>query len=458
VARFTSVACALENEGCMTCFMKTLVLWLLMIGVGLASAWAEVDVGTLKKGVVKITTEFSNGRKVGTGFIAAQGKKHLYIVTASHVVEGEVEAPRSIQVTFFTNQEESFQAKIVKKEGDDPRGLALLKVDGDVPDDVEVLSWDATTQVVGGEEIHLIGFPRVGGNDWAVTKGTLSGFDGPVLKFSGAVAEGNSGGPLFFQGHVIGVVVEVTGQFGNAKPAQIARFTVENWPGYPRHTVTTDPSSESDSNSTGVVAPSVVPQPGMATLVVQTTPTGAQVFVDDEFVGRTDQGPVVVRGLEPDEYDVMVTKDGFRSWNRTMNLRSGEQRTLSATLQEGQALVVTGVWKNPAEPTISYVFNQQGNYVTMTEVTTSFLGTVVTAQGEGQLQGNQLEIMYRTVLGTMGQATTSLSENGQQLVGTFKDFSNMIPVAISLMRTGESPPVFTNPGSADFNSIQNFGR
>jgi len=147
----------------MTCFMKTLVLWLLMIGVGLASAWAEVDVGTLKKGVVKITTEFSNGRKVGTGFIAAQGKKHLYIVTASHVVEGEVEAPRSIQVTFFTNQEESFQAKIVKKEGDDPRGLALLKVDGDVPDDVEVLSWDATTQVVGGEEIHLIGFPRVGG-------------------------------------------------------------------------------------------------------------------------------------------------------------------------------------------------------------------------------------------------------------------------------------------------------
>jgi len=429
-----------------------------MLGVGLSSTWAQLDIGTLKKGVVKITTEFSNSRKIGTGFIGAQGKKHLYIVTASHVVEGETEVPHAIQVTFFTHQEETFAAKIVKKEGGDPQGLALLKVKGDLPDDVQILSWDATTSVSGGEEIHLIGFPRIGGNAWAVTKGTLSGFDGPVLKFSGAVAEGNSGGPVLYQGRVIGVVMEVTGQFGNAKPAQIAKFTVENWPGYPRHTVKTDPSPESDANSPGGLSSSVEPKPGMATLVIETNPADAQVFVDDEFVGQTAQGPVVVRDLEPYEYDVMVTKDGFRSWDRTIDLRSGEQRTLSATLQEGQELNVTGVWKNPEEPTISYVLRQQGHHVTMTEVTTSILGTAVTAQGEGQLQGNQLEMMYRTALGTMGQSTTTLSANGQQLVGAFQDFSNMIPLAISLIRTGESPPAFSSPGSADFNTIQNFGR
>ena len=419
--------------------------------------WAQTDLGELKKGVVKVTAQFAKSRKVGTGFIIGQGKKYVFIVTASHVVEGEAEVPQALEVTFFTHQEDTFSATIVKKEGGDPRGLALLKVGGDVPEDVEVLSWDATTQVVGGEEIHLIGFPRVGGNDWAVTKGTLSGFDGPVLKFSGAVAEGNSGGPVLFQGHVIGVVMEVTGQFGNAKPAQIARFTVENWPGYPRPTVTTD-TPEPDSNSTDVVSPSVVPQPGMATLVIESSPDKAQVFVDGEYIGNTGPGPVVVRDVEPDEYDVMVTKDGFRTWKRTIDIRSGERRTLNATLQEGQALVVTGVWKNPAEPTLSYVFNQQGNHVTMTEVTTSFLGTVVTAQGEGQLQGNQLEIMYRTVIGTMGQSTTTLADDGQHLTGTFQDFSNMIPVAISLERTGESPTAFSQPGSSDFNSIQNFGR
>ena len=426
----------------MTFLSSMVVSCLLMLGVGLTSVEAQMDIGTLKKGVVKITATSSNDREIGTGFIAAQGKKHLFIVTASHVVEGKAD----IQVTFFTHQEEAFLAKIVKMEGGDSKGLALLKVGGEVPEDVEVLSWDATTQVVGGEEVHLIGFPQAGGNDWAVTKATVSGLDGSVLKFSGGVAEGNSGGPLFYQGKVIGVVME-QGQFGNAKPAYLAKFTVEHWPGYPRHIVPPTPPS-----------PSPAPERGMATLVIETTPSDAQVFVDDEYMGETSQGPVVVRDLVPDEYDVMVSKNGFRSWARTIDLRSGERQTLRATLQEGQALVVTGVWKNPAEPTISYVLNQQGHHVTMTEVTTSLLGTVVTAQGEGQLQGNQLELMYRTALGTMGQSTTTLSEDGQQLVGAFQDFSNMIPVAISLIRTGESPSTFSFPGSADFNSIQNFGR
>jgi hypothetical protein len=121
----------------------------------------------------------------------------------------------------------------------------------------------------------------------------------------------------------------VTGQFGNAKPAQIAKFTVENWPGYPRRTVNADPSPEPDADSPGVLSSSIEPKLGMATLVIETTPADAQVFVDDEFVGQTAEGPVVLRDLEPLDYDVMVTKDGFRSWDRTIELRSGERRTLS---------------------------------------------------------------------------------------------------------------------------------
>jgi hypothetical protein len=433
-------------KGSMTVLVQILVPCFLMVGIGLSPAWAEMDIGTLKKGVVKITTEFANGRKVGTGFISARSKKYLFIVTASHVVEGETEAPKAIKVTFFTQQEETVTAKIVKKEGGDSKGLALLKVKGDLPDGVQILSWDTTTQVKGGEEIYLIGFPLMGSNDWAVTKGALSGLDGTVLNFSGAVSEGNSGGPIFYQGRVIGVVMESTGQFGHAKSGQIAKLTVENWPGYPQHFAEPEP------------APSSVPKSGMAALVIESIPSDAQVFVDDEFVGQTAQGPVVVSDLDPDEYDVMVTKDGFRSWTRTIDLRSGEQRTLRAKLQEGQDLVVTGVWQNPAAPTISYILTQQGTHVVMTEVTTSLLGTVVTAVGEGQLQGNQLELMYRTMQGTMGQSSTSLSEGGQQLVGTYQDFSNMIPVAISLLRIGDVPPEFSPSGSADFNSIQNFGR
>lgn len=425
--------------------VRCLISCLFFLGVGLPATWAQVDVGTLKKGVVKITAKFSNAKKTGTGFISAKGKNYLYIVTASHVVEGETEAPKALLATFFTHQGETFAAELVKKEGGDSKGLALLRVKANLLDDVQILSWHSMTKVHGGEEIYLIGFPLVGSNDWAVTKGSLSGSDGTVLNFSGAVAEGNSGGPIFYQGQVIGVVMETMRQFGNAKLGQIAKLTVENWPGYPSH----QPS---------VLTPFPVPQPGMAALTIQTSPAGAQVFVDDELVGQTSQGPVVVPNLEPDEYEVMVTKDGYRSWDRTVDLRSGDQRTLSATLQAGKTPVVTGVWKSPAEPTIAYMLQQQGKTVTMAEVTTSVLGTVVTAQGEGELQGNQLEILYTTALGTMGQSTTTLSENGQQLIGTFQDFSNLIPVAITLLRTGELPSAFSSSGSADFNSIQNFGQ
>ena len=93
-----------------------------------------------------MTAQFSQSQKVGTGFIAGKGKKHLYIVTASHVIEAspgqKVETPKSLRITFFSQQEEALPAKVVKKEGGDPRGLALLKVGGDLPEDIQVLKWD----------------------------------------------------------------------------------------------------------------------------------------------------------------------------------------------------------------------------------------------------------------------------------------------------------------------------
>ena len=417
--------------------IRFLVFFLFSMLCWTSPAWSDVEISTLKKGVVKVTAIFKSSRKVGTGFIAGHGQKHLFIVTASHVVEEEAEVPQSIMVTFFTGQEEPLPAQVVKKEGGDPRGLALLKVGGEVPEDVQVLEWDTQSPLHGGEEVHLIGFPRIGGNAWAVTKGTLSGFDGPVLKFSGAVEEGNSGGPLLYRGKVIGVVMEVTGQFGNAKPSQIAQFTVENWPGFTRQVrqapLPTVPEQPALPRHEGV-GPSTMQ---LGSLVISTSPGDAQVFVDDEFVGQTTTGAVTINALIPDEYDVVVKKSGFRPWAKTVELLPGERRELTATLQKGAAWNVTGIWKNPNQPTLSYVLQQTGEQVAMKEVTTSILGTMVTAEGEGQLQGNRLEIFYRTALGTMGQSTTTLSDDGQQLTGTFQDFTNMIPMSLSLVRTGE---------------------
>lgn len=443
-----------------------LLMWgLIGLVWGAVPAWAQADLGMLKKGVVKVTAHFSRTDQVGTGFIVGQGRRHLFIVTASHVIEGETEAPKSIDVTFFTHQEEAMPAEVVKKEGGDPRGLALLKVGGDLPEDVQVLEWDPQSRFHGGERVQLIGFPRMHGTDWAVTEGTVSGFDGPILKFSGGVEEGSSGGPLLYGGKVIGVVMEITGNFGNAKPSQIAMFTIENWPGFPpsakialpgeREAPRVDPSKEVP---VGSPAPSGEVDHTMASLVVSTTPKDAEVFIDDDPVGRTSQGSLVLNRMVPDEYEVMVKKKGYRPWFQTVELLPGERRDVTVKLVEGAPLTVSGVWQNPEQPTLTYVMEQTGERVTMKEVTTSFLGTMITAEGEGHLQGNQLQLFYRTVLGTMGQSTAMLSDDGRRLSGTYQDFSNMIPMALSLVRTGDAPGGSELMDSEAWQAIQELGR
>ncbi len=420
-------------------------------------AQAQLDIPTLRKGVVKITSSLDNKKQTGTGFIVARGKKHVYVVTAYHVIsfkkgteEESLFPAETIGVTFYTYQEEVLPAKVVQQEAGS-QGLALLKVGGDLPDDIQLLEWGSTAPLHGGERVDLIGFPTIGSKGWFPSSGTYGELNGRILHFTGAVEEGNSGGPIFYEGKVIGVVVEVRGQFGRAIPARIAQLTVENWPGYPRSVMKkpVHPSPPEDPVALGE------PSSGSATFVITSTPAFARVYVDDQLVGETGvKSPLVINDVEPDEYDIRVSKSGFQDWVTTVEVMPGESREFNVSLREGtKGLEVTGVWQNPMNPSISYVLKQVGQNVTMSEVTTSVLGSVITAEGQGQMHNNQLFLRYRTAIGTMGESQATLSSDGQQLVGTFKDFSTNIPMALSLFRTAHDPSSFSSTGNNPFNSI-----
>jgi formylglycine-generating enzyme required for sulfatase activity len=75
----------------------------------------------------------------------------------------------------------------------------------------------------------MIGFPRIAGVPWAVTKGEVVGRKAKTLVFSGAVDEGSSGGPLIKGNQIIGVVTEMTGKFAHATPALIATYVLEGY-------------------------------------------------------------------------------------------------------------------------------------------------------------------------------------------------------------------------------------
>lgn len=183
------------------------------------------DIAQVKKGVVKITAQVESKNRVGSGVVVKLDEDHVYIVTASHVIEGD----QHPNVFFYAAPHRSYRARVLGLEGGNPAGLAALLVEGKIPSDLVALSLDQTVSVSGGEPITLIGFPRAEGSMWTVTTGTLSGRRGSALSFSGTADEGNSGGPLLFQGKVVGIVTEVGAKFNTAVPALVARFALEGW-------------------------------------------------------------------------------------------------------------------------------------------------------------------------------------------------------------------------------------
>lgn len=70
----------------------------------------------------------------------------------------------------------------------------------------------------------------------------------------------------------------------------------------------------------------------LSTVIVKSTPDGADIVVDGKYVGST---PSTIR-LAPGDHSVSVEKAGFASWQRTMTASPGGIVTVDATLQKVQ--------------------------------------------------------------------------------------------------------------------------
>jgi hypothetical protein len=73
-----------------------------------------------------------------------------------------------------------------------------------------------------------------------------------------------------------------------------------------------------------VAAPTMQP----ATVIVKSTPPGADINVDGKFMGNT---PSTIQ-LSPGDHVVSVEKEGLRPWERGMTITAGGNITIDATL------------------------------------------------------------------------------------------------------------------------------
>ncbi|HEV2021771.1 MAG TPA: PEGA domain-containing protein [Terriglobales bacterium] len=75
-------------------------------------------------------------------------------------------------------------------------------------------------------------------------------------------------------------------------------------------------------------------RPATADLRFQTTPGGAQVYLNDEFKGGSSaDGSLVVAKLPKGSYRVRVSLAGYNDWNQNVEVKPGPSMRLEAKLE-----------------------------------------------------------------------------------------------------------------------------
>jgi formylglycine-generating enzyme required for sulfatase activity len=205
--------------------LRILFALLLIFLIGDLPLSQAQSIEDLKRGVVKITAMIDKQHRIGTGFIVRIEDETAYIVTASHVVEGA-----TLTVNFYPKPDVKYSGEVKEMDGGDPKGLAVVLVQGSLPKGVRPLPLASNVTIKGGESVTLIGFPRAIGVPWAINSGIISGQKGLDLIITGSVAqEGNSGGPILLNEKVIGVLTQIEKDFGYGVPSSITQFALKGW-------------------------------------------------------------------------------------------------------------------------------------------------------------------------------------------------------------------------------------
>ena len=440
---------------------KTLVIFIVIFLVQVVSSSAQ-DIDTLKAGVVKITAQPPGGsRKTGSGFIVQLTKELVYIVTASHVVEGD----SSPEVEFFIRQFIPVSARVVALEVGD-RGLALLLVSGEdnIPAGLSALPPSPSVSFDDGDEVIIIGFPLLA-VPWSVIRGNITARQGRDIIFDASIDEGNSGGPLIKEGQVVGLVTGKTGDFGRATLAESFKLFVEG--------------SNVDLTPPGNIVSFTVAQGGNSREITGswTNPTDDDI-VGVRFIFRTDRFPknaldgtdhidvlglnsLTLTNLDP-EMSYYIT--GF-SYDKFFNYSSGTDSNISINPRDltppadvtnlspipGDKLVDL-TWKGSLSRDVEgykvYTKVSGGSYDSGIDV-----GNVTSYRKEGLI--NRAQYIFKLTVydevpnESEGEETESVTPGDNTLPGAIIGFT-----VVQGTKDGEIMGIWTNPSDDDIVGVR----
>jgi serine protease Do len=254
---------------------------------------------------IPAVVRISGSKGSGSGFFVTPDG---LIVTNAHVVQGES------SVTVTTSSGKSLQSSSVYV--DDDRDLAFVKI---AATDCPVLRLRTFPPNVGSDVI-AIGSPLSEVLTNTVTKGVVSGIrqlaHGTWIQTDTALNHGNSGGPLLNNsGEVVGVntikivAPDVTGINFSLASSEVASLL--------------NSRLGISINKQGQNAVAV------ATVAINSNPSGADIEVDGVFVGST---PAEIP-LGVGERTVKISKKGFSPFERKLEVVAGGKQTVAAELE-----------------------------------------------------------------------------------------------------------------------------
>jgi hypothetical protein len=63
---------------------------------------------------------------------------------------------------------------------------------------------------------------------------------------------------------------------------------------------------------------------------IESTPPGAEVYVDGDFVGTT---PIAEHSLPAGKHEIELRKKGFAPWKRQLSVSAGARATVAAEME-----------------------------------------------------------------------------------------------------------------------------
>ncbi len=163
----------------------------------------ETGIAPLAKRVLKSVFTIETDRGLGSAFVAWRDGDSTYLVTANHVVEGQL-GDVSIR-----RKGGAWSGEVA---GTDPKhDLAIVRMDAKPAGAVPLWQKPRTKLPQTGDQLLLVGSPY--GLYGTVTTGIVSRVSSTAIQTDAAANPGNSGGPaLDKQGHIVGVLVAGGGE------------------------------------------------------------------------------------------------------------------------------------------------------------------------------------------------------------------------------------------------------